>query len=64
MKKYDFQIVCFKKIVESAHMPELKKLKMYSWELKMVVPFSYGKVKEKDFLNKDQISSGEDKKKG
>ena len=28
--KYGFQIACFKKIVESAHMPELKKLKTYS----------------------------------
>ena len=57
------------KIVKSAHMPELKKLKMYSWKLKMVywklktiywkvktyswklkivVLFSYGKVKDKD----------------
>ena len=48
--KYGFQIVCFKKIVESAHMPELKKTKdillktkdgllkteTYSWKLKTV----------------------------
>ena len=73
------------KIVESAHMFELKKLKMYSWKLKMVywklkmvywklkmyswklkmvILFSYGKVKDKDFLNKDKISSGEGKKRG
>ena len=26
-KKYDFQIACFKKTVESAHMPEFKKSK-------------------------------------
>ena len=34
--KYGTQIVCFKKIVESAQMPELKKLQTYSWKLKMV----------------------------
>ena len=66
------------KIVESTHMAQLKKLKMYSWKwkmvywklktyswkLKMVVLFSYGKVKDKDVFNKDQISSGEEKRKG
>ena len=34
--KYGFQIFCFKKIVESALVPELKKLKTCSWKLKMV----------------------------
>ena len=66
-------------------MPELKKLKMYSWKLKTAYwklktvywklkiyswklktkePFPYGKIKDKEFFNKDQISSGEDKRKG
>ena len=40
------------------------KMKMYSWKLKMVVLFSYGKVKDKNVFNKDQISSGEGKRKG
>ena len=34
--KYGFHIVCFKKTVEPAHIPELKRLKTYSWKLKMV----------------------------
>ena len=35
--KYGYQIACFKKIVESGHMPELRKLKTYSWKLKKVL---------------------------
>ena len=31
---------------------------MYSLKLKMVGLFSYGKVKDKDVFNKDQISFG------
>ena len=47
---YVFQIACFKKIVESAHMPELNKLKMYSWKLKTV----YWRTKD-DLLKTNDI---------